>query len=71
MEGKTQVTNKRYDFTLGKEWYVIQKAAEIPRDKNEIPKRKGRGKKTKKQKTKYTYFGDRIKFKNKEYKVKP
>lgn len=50
MEGKTQVSNKRYDFTLGKEWYVIQKAAEIPRDKNEIPKRKGRGKKPKNKK---------------------
>lgn len=45
MEDKTQVTNKTYDFTLGKEWYVIQKAAEISQDKIKMPTRKGMGEK--------------------------
>lgn len=59
MEGKTQVTNKSSDFTLGEELYVIWKAAEIPQNKNKMPKRTEGGEKNK-QKNKYTHFGDKI-----------
>lgn len=64
MEGKIQVTDKIYDFTLGKELYVIRKAAEIPQDKNKMPERKGRGEKTNKQKNQIHLLWGQNKIKN-------
>lgn len=61
MEGKTQVTNKSSDFTLGEELYVIWKAAESPQDKNKMPKRKEGGKKPNKQNTNILWGQNKIK----------